>query len=109
MDIGNFACVDEDALSAVRRAAPYAVHVHVKDFLIKSGATVAPSGSKWFSSRGGRYIRGTTAGDGAIPIPQCLEILRKAGYDGWVSYEFEGAEDTLTALKNGLHYIQDCL
>lgn len=35
IDIGNFICADEDNLSAVKVAAPYAFHVHAKDFLRK--------------------------------------------------------------------------
>ncbi len=35
-DIGNFICADEDTSKAVSRVAPYAIHVHVKDFMIRS-------------------------------------------------------------------------
>ena len=32
--------------------------------------------------------------------------LKKAGYDGYLSLEFEGMEDNLTALKAGLAYLR---
>jgi aldehyde:ferredoxin oxidoreductase len=35
----------------------------------------------WFRSRSGNYLRGTVAGHGAVPIAQCVYILKKAGYD----------------------------
>ena len=36
VDIGNFMCADEDPVKAVGVMAPYAVHVHAKDFFWKS-------------------------------------------------------------------------
>ena len=104
-DIGNFICADEDNLSAVKVAAPYAFHVHAKDFLRKPADAVAP-GNGWFKSRDGQHIRGTIVGHGVVPIPECVAELRKAGYDKWLSLEFEGMEDNLTALKLGLQYLK---
>lgn len=105
VDIGNFACVDENSASSVTIAAPYAVHAHAKDFLIKDGGAENP-GNGWLRSRQGRYMRGTVVGHGAIPLRTCVDILREAGYDGWLSYEFEGPEDNLYALENGLSYLR---
>lgn len=105
VDIGNFACADEDSVHAVTIAAPYAFHVHAKDFLIKPAGAEDP-GQGWFRSRHGAYLRGTVAGHGRIPIKACLDILRKTGYDGWLSYEFEGMEENLAALEASLAYLQ---
>ena len=33
-------------------------------------------------------------------------ILKKAGYDGDIAYEFEGPEENIDALKNGLAYLK---
>ena len=101
VDVGNFACADEDSVSAVSRAASYAVHVHAKDFLIKPAEGDDP-GEGWFPSRSGNYLRGTVVGHGVIPVKQCLRILKAAGYEGYVSLEFEGAEDNIYALRAGL-------
>ncbi|MBR6786291.1 MAG: sugar phosphate isomerase/epimerase [Clostridia bacterium] len=105
VDIGNFLCADENPQYAVGVAAPYAVHAHVKDFLFKKGTEDMPEGS-WITTRGGNYIRGTVIGHGVVPVRPCLNILKKAGYDGYVSVEFEGAEDTLEALEQGLAYLR---
>lgn len=105
VDIGNFLCADEDPQHAVGVAAPYAVHAHVKDFILKSGAEDKPTG-KWITTRGGNYIRGTVVGHGAVPVRPCLNILKKAGYDGYVMVEFEGAEDTLEALGQALAFLR---
>lgn len=100
IDVGNFACVDEDSALAVSRLASFAFHVHVKDFFIKRG--VQPKellGQGWFRSRGGNFLRGAIIGHGDIPIRQCLGILQAAGYTGTVALEYEGMEDCLTGLS----------
>jgi sugar phosphate isomerase/epimerase len=105
VDIGNFICADEDSLHSLSIAAPYAFHAHAKDFLVKPGSVVDP-GEGWFKSRGGNYLRGTVVGHGVIPVPQCLDMLKSAGYDGYVSYEFEGLESNIPALKMGYEYLK---
>ena len=104
VDIGNFACADQGSAYAVGIAAPYAFHAHAKDFLFKPG-TVPHPGNGWFQTRGGNYLRGTIAGHGVIPIPQCVSILRNAGYNGYLSLEFEGLEETLPAIEYGFAYL----
>jgi len=100
IDIGNFLCADEAPITAVGRLTAYASHVHVKDFLVKSGVGPAP-GDKWFMSRGGEHLRGTIIGHGVVPVAQCLKILRDNGYTGDVSMEFEGLENPLFASEAG--------
>ena len=105
VDIGNFICADEDSLHALGIAAPYAVHAHIKDFLWKKGTEPNP-GRGWFQSRGGNYVRGTIVGNGVIPVAQCVQMLKNAGYDGTVSVEFEGLEENLPALEISLEYLK---
>ena len=105
VDMGNFLCADDNPLRAVPIAAPYAFHAHVKDFIFKSFADDDP-GDGWIHTRNGNYIRGTVAGHGVVPIRKCLSILKEAGYQGVVSYEFEGHEQNLPALKNALKFIR---
>ena len=108
VDMGNFLCADDNPLRAVPIAAPYAFHVHVKDFIFKPFSADDP-GAGWIHTRNGNYIRGTVAGHGVVPVRKCLEILKENGYDGVVSYEFEGMEDNLTALERGLEFIRKCV
>ena len=105
VDIGNFICADEDNLSAVKVAAPYAFHVHAKDFLRKPADAVAP-GAGWFKSRDGQHIRGTVVGHGVVPVKECLDVIRESGYQGVVSLEFEGSEENIPAVINGLDYLR---
>ena len=100
LDIGNFLCVDEDPLEGVGRLAPYARHVHVKDFHRKAAGARWP-GEGWFYSRGGCGLRGAIAGHGDVPVAACLGLLRRAGYDQTMSIEFEGLEDPVKGLRLG--------
>jgi sugar phosphate isomerase/epimerase len=67
---------------------------------VKSGECDNP-GEGWFQSRAGNYLRGSIIGHGNVPVRQCLGNLRRAGYDGYVSIEFEGMENCLTGLRVG--------
>ena len=98
VDIGNFVCVDENPAAAVSRVAPYAIHVHLKDMLVRP----APTGSCKAMTRGGNYFCGTVVGEGDVPVAQCLRILKRAGYDGWLTLEYEGAEDCISGIRRGL-------
>ncbi|MCL2604829.1 MAG: sugar phosphate isomerase/epimerase [Defluviitaleaceae bacterium] len=100
-DMGNFLCVDEDPILAVSRIAPYTVHAHAKDFHVKSGSQPHP-GQGFFGTRGGNHLRGAIVGHGVVPVQQCLRILRNAGYNGYVSIEFEGIENPLVGISYGL-------
>ncbi len=104
-DMGNFLCDDADPATAVKIAAPYTFHVHAKDFLFKDGSMgQAPAG--FFETNGGNFIRGTVVGHGVVPVAQCIRTLRKAGYDGYLSIEFEGMEENIPALQSGLSFLR---
>lgn len=103
-DMGNFLCADVSPIDAVKIAAPYAFHVHAKDFIFKSGEGVKPEG--FMETSGGNFLRGTVAGHGIVPIASCISALKRVSYDGVISLEFEGPEDTDYALKNGLTYLK---
>lgn len=98
IDTGNFACVDEDPALAVSRLAPYAVHVHAKELYIRDEEEEHCD----YPTRGGKYLGGAVIGEGDIPVKQCMRILRRAGYDGFVSIEYEAAEDCMTGIARAL-------
>ena len=100
-DIGNFICADEDCAVSVGKLKDLIAHVHIKDFFIRSGMEPDP-GKGWFQTRAGNFVRGTIFGQGNIPTLQCLGIIKKSGYDGYVSLEFEGMEDPLQSIEIGL-------
>ena len=100
-DLGNFYCVDENAGQAVGRLARHVFHAHAKDFHIKPGNGFNP-GEGWFLSRGGNFLRGAIIGHGDVPLLQALRALKRSGYNGVLSIEFEGMEDVLGSLRIGL-------
>lgn len=102
-DMGNFMCADADPVKSVTIAAPYAFHVHAKDFLYKAGGE-CPDG--FFPTIGCNWLRGTALGHGVVPVDQCIRILKKAGYEGWLSLEFEGMEDCIPAIETGFRYLK---
>lgn len=105
VDIGNFNCADENSAIAVGRMAPYARHVHAKDFHIKSGMGDDP-GEGFFRSRAGNYLRGSIIGHGNVPVHQCVDILKRAGYDGYLAIEFEGMEDPIRGITVGYNNLK---
>ena len=101
VDIGNFVCVDEDNVTAVSRVAPYAVHAHAKDFYVSKDKKEG-----WWETRGCNYIKGAIVGEGDIDVKRCVEVLKRAGYDGYISVEFEGSEDCIEAISKGMTYLR---
>lgn len=98
VDMGNFLCVDESPIEAVTRGAKYAFHVHMKDFY----RAAADQGG--FKTRGGNMLIGSILGKGIVPVKDCVEIIRKSGYNGYFSLEFEGKEPCLDAVRSGLAF-----
>ncbi|MBQ8357573.1 MAG: sugar phosphate isomerase/epimerase [Clostridia bacterium] len=97
VDMGNFLCVDEDPALAVSWVANLAVHVHAKDMLICPLDT--DGGAGIIATRGAMGLKPTAIGHGSVPVARCLSILKRAGYDGWVSLEYEGKADCLDAIR----------
>lgn len=102
IDIGNFACADDPSARAVSRLAPYAIHVHAKDFRIYPYGAEISDGVSTFPSRACNRLEGCVIGEGHIPVEQCLAILKRTGYDGYLTVEYEGAEDCISGIARGL-------
>ncbi len=102
VDMGNFACADEDSVHAVSRLAPLAIHAHAKDFVRIPYGTPVAEGAKVFRTRGCNQLMGCALGDGTIPVAQCVAILKAANYDGYITIEFEGNGDCMTEIARGL-------
>jgi hypothetical protein len=72
---------------------------------MKSGSGDNP-GAGWFQSRGGNYLRGSIIGHGDVPVRQCVEILKRSGYDGYLAIEFEGMEDPMKGISIGFENLK---
>ena len=65
---------------------------------LRTRTTLGTTGRNW--------LRGTALGHGVVPVDQCIRILKNAGYEGWLSLEFEGMEDCITAIEVGYRYLR---
>ena len=97
-DIGNFDGADENVVTAMSRLLPYICFVHAKDIIQRSGNEYDP-GQYYWRTRGGNYHRATIFGHGTLPVYQLLSALKDNGYEGYLSLEYEGIEDTEMAME----------
>lgn len=104
LDIGNFMCVDEDPLAAVKKNLSYASMVHIKDFYLRPAACVPGEG--WFRTAYGNYLRGAIIGNGDIPMREIVQMIKQSGYDGYLSVEFEGMEECKMGSRIGLNNLR---
>lgn len=107
-DMGNFMCADEVSVESMKIAAPMAAHAHAKDFHYKTADEYIPA-QGWFGTRGGNKLRGAIIGHGVVNVPACLKLLKEAGYNDWLSVEFEGIEDCIMALKADIDNLKGML
>jgi sugar phosphate isomerase/epimerase len=104
LDVGNFVCVDEDPLSAVKKNLKYASMVHIKDFYIRPSHR--NPGDGWFTSAGGNFLRGAIAGQGDLDLWEILRSIKQSGYDGYLSIEYEGMEECRRGTKIALDNVK---
>jgi len=104
IDMGNFLCVNDDPVKAVKRLAKFAQMAHVKDFHVRPKDRMPPTG--WFATPTAIALRGAIVGHGTIDIPAQIKLLKAAGYDQWLSLEFEGMEEPTMAIRLGLEYLR---
>lgn len=104
VDMGNFVCADEDNVTAVSRVAPYAIHAHAKDMHLRRDPTPG-----FASTRGCNYFKGAILGEGDVDVKRCVSILKRAGYDGYLSIEFEGSEDCIEGITKGFEYLKSII
>ncbi|MEO7158349.1 MAG: sugar phosphate isomerase/epimerase, partial [Vicinamibacterales bacterium] len=107
IDLGNFLCVNENPTDATRRLAKYVIMAHAKDFHMKPKTQMPPTG--WFATPTDIALRGAIAGHGVLELPAALKLLKRAGYDGYLSLEFEGMEEPAKGITLGLEYLKCCL
>ncbi|MBG6240108.1 sugar phosphate isomerase/epimerase [Mycetocola sp. CAN_C7] len=98
LDVGNFMSVDENPVVAVAANAPFASIIHLKDFYVRSQFP----GDGWHHTPGGSYLLGSIVGFGDLDMRGIMRGIVDSGFDGFISIEFEGIEECLTAAPIGL-------
>jgi sugar phosphate isomerase/epimerase len=88
-DTGNFLLVGEDPDEAIVKLRDDIKHVHFKDFLKVENSN---EGQTYQALNGDKFV-GKIAGQGQVNLTNILAELKKSGYDGWLTVEFEGEEE----------------
>jgi len=81
-DNGNFLLADDQPTECFRLTASRVAHVHIKDFALKS-----PEENVGIKSRAGKRYVGCAIGAGAAEVRDCLALIKRSGYNGWLSIE----------------------
>ncbi|RLG80979.1 MAG: hypothetical protein DRO40_10370 [Thermoprotei archaeon] len=87
LDVGNFR---ENLYRNIELLAPYTVHVHAKTFQLK--LKHEDTESYWVETR--------------LDYRKIIEILKNAGYNGYLSLEYEGTEDEETAVPKSIQFLR---
>jgi len=95
VDVGNYMQGGQTGVEGTTAAARHAAYVHVKD----NRALDAPDDR-------GREYEACTIGDGVVDIPECLRILKAAGFDDFVALEYEGPEAEQTGVPRSVEYMK---
>ncbi len=90
-DLGNIYFFNELPEAFVGRMLPRIVHVHLKDYIKKSGNGLNP-GKYWNKTINGDYLRDTLIGHGIVEFERIFKMLIASGYDGAFSLENSGLE-----------------
>ncbi len=97
-DTGNFLLVNQPSHEAIRQVASLANMVHFKDFVL-----APPTHEGWaYTALNGQKFLGTAVGEGQVMLERCITELRDAGFNGWLSVEYEGMEDPITAVPRSI-------
>jgi len=78
---------------AARELADWVVLAHLKDIRLAGG----DEPGHVFAGPAGRMLTGAVIGEGVVDLPGVRAVMYDAGYAGWWSLEFEGAEEPLSA------------
>lgn len=105
LDIGNFLYVDEDPIESVKQLVPYTKLVHAKDLHVKQQVANSQK-ERYFETAGGSYLRGAVFGEGDLPITEILKVIKRAGFDGPITLEYEGEEDSVDGTARGLEHLR---
>ena len=105
-DNGNFFTHGEDPDAAMDRIWEKVVHVHLKDW--RRLADDDPTKHFCMGDDGVRY-QGAPCGTGLIDYPANLAHIKRLGYNGYLSFEYEGVDDPKVAARTGLTNIRSLL
>ncbi len=105
-DNGNFLTQGEDPNAALDAVWDRVVHVHCKDWR-KVGDD--EDTTRVCTGAGGVQYQGVPCGEGLLDYPANMAELKRRGYTGYLSFEYEGPDDPRDAAKVGIANIRALL
>jgi sugar phosphate isomerase/epimerase len=100
-DSGNMFLGDEDPVAFLDVVKDYVVHAHAKDW--------TPIAEGGLPTRAGKRYIGITVGQGELNYPAIIGALKALDYQGFLSFEFEGSGDPVTAAHEGTSYLLELI
>jgi len=101
-DTGNFYCGGETPEEAWPRLASRVIHAHLKDWRWSDGENGHPTTD-------GRRLVPELVGRGILDYPGILAMMKADGFDGVLSFEYEGNMDRAQAAREGIGYLRSVL
>lgn len=102
-DLGNILYADETPEAFLDAFRADIKHVHVKDYLRKSGP--ASPGMYWKPTQNGNFLRNTMVGHGVVDLARCMAILKEIGYNGYFALELDHPEPFEDGVKQAVDYL----
>jgi sugar phosphate isomerase/epimerase len=102
-DNGNFFNSGDDMLDAYDEFWEDTVNVHIKEWQYTEDE------NKGMLCADGKFISGGLHGKGLLDQEGMINALKKKGYDGYISIEYEGELDRREGIKLALSYIKSIM
>ena len=94
----------EDALVALDLMGPYLCHTHGCNVRELVAGEDMP---RYFDTTDNKWLTAAPLDSGLLEVPAIFEKLRKFGYDGTVTVEYQGIEDPMVALPKMYEYFRE--
>ncbi len=65
-----------------------------------------PDPENWSPTSHGNYVKGSITGYGDLDLRTIVAVIKQSGFDGFISIEFEGREESLFAAKRSLDNVK---
>ena len=102
----------EDYKKAIELQAGLIGHMHVKDLVFHEGNTAFVASDVSHSKESERNVYTRIVGEGIVPWPEILKMVKANGYEDWFSLEYErrwhpdDIPDASTGMKKSMEYLR---
>ena len=102
----------EDYKKAIELQAGLIGHMHVKDLVFHEGNTAFVASDVSHSKESERNVYTRIVGEGIVPWPEILKMVKANGYEDWLSLEYErrwhpdDIPDASIGMKKSIEYLR---